>query len=59
MSLLSAIILPHLEKELLALEPELAEFLLKGVKSIGSDLMIWIEHQINEHNNAKKENLHK
>ena len=43
MSLLSAIILPKLEKELIALEPEIASFLLSQLQSVGEEVLAWIE----------------
>lgn len=43
MSLLSSLILPHLEKELVALEPEIAAFVLKQLKVVASDVIAWIE----------------
>lgn len=43
MSLLSSLILPHLEKELLALEPEIASFVLKQLKVVATDVITWIE----------------
>ncbi len=46
MSLLSAIILPKLEKELVALEPEIVQFVLSQLQSIGADLMAWVEKKI-------------
>jgi len=46
MSLLSAIILPKLEKELIALEPEIAQFLLGQVQSIGAELLAWVEEKL-------------
>jgi hypothetical protein len=50
MSLLSAIILPKLEKELLILEPHIAQFILKQVKSIGDDIVGWAEQKIIDNN---------
>jgi len=48
MSLLSSIILPKLEKELVALEPEIAALVLSQLKSIGSDLLTWVEQKLEE-----------
>lgn len=46
MSLLSAIIIPQLEKELIAMEPAIAQFMLKQFKAAGADVMDWIEKKI-------------
>lgn len=43
MSLLSAIILPKLEKELIALEPVIASFVLKELQTIAETVITWIE----------------
>lgn len=43
MSLLGALILPQLEKELIALEPEIAQFLLEQAHVVGSEILDWIE----------------
>lgn len=43
MSLLSSIILPKLEKELIVLEPAIAQFVISQLESIGSEVMAWIE----------------
>jgi len=43
MSLLSSIVLPRLEKELIALEPEIAQFLLSQLKTLAADVMAWLE----------------
>lgn len=48
MSLLSAIILPKLEKELIALEPQIAQLVLSQLKSIGADFMVWVEQKIEQ-----------
>jgi hypothetical protein len=48
MSLLSAIILPKLEKELVYLEPEIAQFLLGQLQSIGAELLAWVEEKIKD-----------
>lgn len=47
MSLLSAIILPRLEKEFIALEPEIAQFLLSQVKVLAADVITWAEGKVN------------
>lgn len=43
MSLLSSIILPKLEKELIALEPVIASFVLKELQSAAEIVITWIE----------------
>lgn len=53
MSLLSSIILPKLEKELVLLEPEIAEFLLGQLKSIGAELFAWAEDKMKISSNPK------
>lgn len=45
MSLLSAIILPRLEKELIALEPVLTQFLIDQGKLVAADLVTWAEQK--------------
>lgn len=47
MSLLSSIILPRLEKELIALEPLAAQFLLNQFKEAGIEFMAWVESKEN------------
>lgn len=46
MSLLSAIILPKLEKELIVLEPEIAKLLFAQAKSIGMEITAWAEKKL-------------
>lgn len=43
MSLFSSIFLPKLEKELIALEPVIAQFALLQIKKITIEIMQWIE----------------
>jgi hypothetical protein len=43
MSLLSKIILPKLEKELIALEPEIAHFILQEIMALLQLLIEWIQ----------------
>lgn len=43
MSLLSSIILPKLEKELIALEPVIASFVLKEIQSAAEIIIEWVE----------------
>ena len=45
MSLLSSIILPKLEKELVALEPQIAQFVLGQLKAVAVDVLHWIEQK--------------
>ena len=47
MSLLSSILLPKLEKELVALEPEAYQFLLSQLKMFASEIASWAEQKIN------------
>ena len=46
MSLLSSIILPSLEKELVALEPQIAQFLLKQAHTVGAEVLAWVEQKL-------------
>lgn len=46
MSLLSLVILPMLEKELVALEPAAGQFLLNQLKMIGEDVMQWAAEKL-------------
>lgn len=46
MSLFSSIILPQLEKELLALQPEVSNFILKQLKNVASEVIIWAESKM-------------
>lgn len=45
MSLLSSILLPTLERELLKLEPEIAAFLLSQLKLWAQEIIEWAETQ--------------
>ena len=47
MSLFSSLILPHLERELLALEPQLAQFLLNQLKNAADEVVVWAESKLN------------
>lgn len=47
MSLLSAVILPIIEKELLALEPEMAQFVIGQLKIFASEVVEWAEKKVN------------
>lgn len=46
MSLLSSLILPKLEKELLTLEPEIAQFVFGQLKSMGAEVVAWAEGKL-------------
>ncbi|CAB4126838.1 hypothetical protein UFOVP260_53 [uncultured Caudovirales phage] len=46
MSLLSSIILPRLEKELVAMEPAISQFILSQMKSMASEVIEWAETKI-------------
>lgn len=47
MSLISAIILPMLEKELAKATPELTALALTELKSIGNEVVKWAEEKLN------------
>ena len=47
MSLLSAILLPEIEKQLIALEPQIAAFVLKQLHVIGSEFVAYVEGKLN------------
>lgn len=47
MSLLSSIIVPKLERELLALEPEVSQFIIKQLKIFAAEIVEWAEEKIN------------
>lgn len=47
MSLLSSILLPKLEDELIKLSPDIQRFLLTQLKSLGADVIEWAETKIN------------
>lgn len=46
MSLLSSIILPKLEKELMEQEPQVAEFILKQVHTLSTEVISWAESKL-------------
>lgn len=46
MSLFSKIILPRLEQELVALEPEILDFILKQLKYISAEVFSWVESKL-------------
>lgn len=47
MSLLSSILLPQIEKELLALEPDIAQFIVAQLKNMSADIVVWAEKKMN------------
>ena len=47
MSLLTSLILSQLEKEIVALEPEIARFLVGQIKSSAADVIEWAERKLN------------
>lgn len=55
MSLLSSIILPKLEQELLAQEPAIAEFLVKQVHTLATEVITWAESKMPSSQGAKNE----
>jgi hypothetical protein len=52
MSLLTAVILPHLEQYLINLEPKVADILLAELRIIGLDLINYVETKL--HTNPKE-----
>ncbi len=56
MSLLSSIILPKLEKELIALEPEIAQFLINQLKILGTEVALWAENKLHITTNSQGDN---
>lgn len=46
MSLLSSILLPKLEKELLSLEPDVARFILRQLKVFSAEVIEWAEDKL-------------
>lgn len=47
MSIFSSIVLPHLESELIKLEPQIQTFLLKQFKSFCAEAVEWAESKLN------------
>lgn len=47
MSLLSSIILPKLERELVQLTPDIQQFLVAQLKIVAAELVEWAESKIN------------
>lgn len=47
MSLLSSIILPKLERELVQLTPDIQQFLLSQLKIVAGEFIEWAESKIN------------
>ncbi|HEY2811754.1 MAG TPA: hypothetical protein VGJ00_10260 [Rhabdochlamydiaceae bacterium] len=48
MSLFSSIILPQLEKELIAASPEISAFIIKQLGSIAMEVMHWVNEKSND-----------
>lgn len=48
MSFLSSIILPKIEKELISLEPQAADFIISQLDSIASEVISWVEKKRKE-----------
>lgn len=53
MSLLSAIILPALEKQLIALEPMIATFVVNELKAVTETVAKWIEEKAHSAANSE------
>ena len=47
MSLFSSLILPSLERELKALEPEISAFLIRQLRNVATEVVVWAENKIN------------
>jgi len=47
MNYLVSLLIPILEKELLALEPQVAQFLLNELKKLSQELVNWAELKLN------------
>jgi len=47
MSLLSSIVLPKLERELVQLTPDIQQFLLAQLKIVAGELIEWAESKLN------------
>jgi hypothetical protein len=58
MSLFSSIILPHLEKKLIALEPEIAHFVLDELEDLGEHLFEWIRSKARHAADKVPESFH-
>ncbi len=43
MSWISSVLVAQLERELIAMEPEIAHYILEQVQEIGSHIMTWID----------------
>lgn len=53
MSLLSSIILPKLEKELVSLEPQISEFLIDQLHTLANEVIGWAESKIKDKGDVK------
>lgn len=57
MSLLSSLILPHVEKTLIEAEPQIAAFILNQLKLIAADVISWAESRAHLAEPAKNEEI--
>lgn len=48
MSLLSSLILPELEKQLVSIEPLLAQFIFQQLRDIGQELVSYVDNDQNK-----------
>jgi hypothetical protein len=51
MSLLSSLILPELEKQLVSIEPLLAQFIFQQLRDIGQELVSYVENKVDNDQN--------
>lgn len=49
MSLFSSVILPQLEKELIAASPEISRFIVKQLGHIAKDVINWVNEKHDDH----------
>jgi hypothetical protein len=54
MSLFSAVILPHLEKELIGMTPQIADVVIRLAHSIGTDVIAWAQNKIESKEKEQK-----
>jgi hypothetical protein len=55
MSLLSSILLPEIEKQLIALEPQIAQFVMTNLHELASEFVTFIESKIKFSHQIKEE----
>ncbi len=55
MSLLSSIIIPKLEAELINQEPVIAEFIIKQAHILANEIITWAESKLNHKPEVKNE----